>query len=345
MSRLERSTFPGFGDRRGWLTVHTLSEFVFCPRAGVIAYDNQQMDEVDSKPLRFNLDYLPDYSVALIEEAFKHQLRDLWRLVFHLLGVIAFNILLYRWGWLIGIAAGAGLLIAVGWRVADRLDKVLILVARRRRVIEALSREPVLNSQQMQRVNWWELLRAGYESEVDELVLEDESLQIAGRPWRILKKGSRRIPVVKALTPSGRDLSVPKAQHSTRIAAYCRLIERNIGVEAPFGIVIFGNTYEGWTVPNTETLQDELEAVVKIAKEQLKTVDDFASAIEPESVSICAGCLHGEPIALERRPAGNKNIRGATSQKDGKLYHSRCGDLFGWVPPHQTAKKLRLRGV
>lgn len=324
--------------------MHTLSEFVFCPRAGVIAYQNQAMDEVDVPPPRFNLDYLPDYSVALIEEALRHQLRALWRIGLQLLAVFAMTVMIFFWGWLIGLAASAGLLIAVGWRLADRLDKVLVLAARRRLAMQALSREPVQQSEQMQRVNWWELLRAGYESEVDELVLEDDSLAIAGRPWRILKKGSLRIPVVKASTPEGRDLPVPKAQHCTRIAAYCRLIEKNVGAKSPFGIVIFGSTYEGWTVPNTEKMQSELESVVGMAKEQLLKVEEHGFADEPQSTSICAGCPHGEPVLADSQQIGGPKLRGVTSQTNGKLYHSTCGEMFGWTPPHRAAQKLRLRG-
>lgn len=345
MNRLERPTFPGFGDRRGWFTVHTLSEFVFCPRAGVIAYDNQQMDEVDNPPPRLNLDYLPDYSIARIEEALQQQFRDLRRQSFRLVAVLVFAVILFNYAPLAAVAAAAGLVIVVGWQMADRLDKVLLLVARRRQAMEASAREPVPSSARMQRVNWWELLRAGYESEVDEIVLEDESLQIAGRPWRILKKGSLRIPVVKALSPKGRELPEVKAQHSTRIAAYCRLIKENVGAEAPYGIVIFGDTYEGWTVPNNDTLQEELVAVVQIARDHLKAADSLDSAIEPDSTSICTGCPHGEPFLLDRSRMGEKGSRGTTSQRNGKLYHSKCGDLFRWVPPHRSAAKLRLRGL
>jgi hypothetical protein len=28
--------------------------------------------------------------------------------------------------------------------------------------------------------------------------------------------------------------------------------------------------------------------------------------------------------------------------KDGQLYHSECGDCFGWTPPHELAKSKGL---
>ncbi|MBX3414034.1 MAG: hypothetical protein KF708_15195 [Pirellulales bacterium] len=245
MNRLETPVYPGFGDRRGWLTVHTLSEFVFCPRAGAIAYANQQMDEVDLPPPRFNLDYLPDYSLALIEEALDHQLRSFRRLGLQVLAAIIGGGLLWWGGYRLILLPIALLLLRQAVLFSQRLSNVLLLAARRRAALAAQAREPVRDSDQMQKVNWWELLRAGYESEAHELVLEDESLQLAGRPWRVLSRGSLRIPVVKALTPAGDRSPLPKPQHAARVAAYCRLLSQSVGGESPFGIVIFGSTYEG----------------------------------------------------------------------------------------------------
>lgn len=176
-----------------------------------------------------------------------------------------------------------------------------MLISRRRAAQTAQAREPVQGTDQMQRVNWWELLRAGFESEVHEFVLEDESLQLAGRPWRVLSRGSLRIPVVKALTPEGDRSPLPKPQQAARIAAYCRLLANSVGGESPFGIVIFGGTYEGWTVPNTAKLQEELEVIVARAKQQFAALSPEDDPGRPESTSICTGCPHGLPVPLDRK--------------------------------------------
>lgn len=342
MSRLE-TPFPGFGDRRGWLTVHTLSEFVFCPRAGAIAYANQQMDEVDRPAPRFNLDYLPDYSVALIEEALDQQLHSLRRLGLQVLAAVVGGGLLWWGGYRLILLPIALLLLRQAVLFSQRLSNVLLLAARRRAAHAAQAREPVRDSDQMQKVNWWELLRAGYESEAHELVLEDESLQLAGRPWRVLSRGSLRIPVVKALTPTGERSAVPKPQHAARVAAYCRLLSQSVGGESPFGIVMFGSTYEGWTVPNTTHLQAELEDIVAKAQARLVANPPGADAMSPESTSICVGCPHGEPVEVDRRDraAGNGQRHGVTG-RDGRLYHSPCGERYGWCPPHRRARELGL---
>ncbi|MBX3412416.1 MAG: hypothetical protein KF708_06995 [Pirellulales bacterium] len=343
MSRLDAVEFPGFGDRRGWLTVHTLSEFVFCPRAGVLAYAQQQMDEIDEPPPRFNLDYLPDYSLALIEQALEHQLRDLRRLgIRFAAALIALGWMFYDglWLWMLPVAA---VFATLSWRFADRLQSVMVLVSRRRSAREALDRQPIEDSDQMQRVNWWELLKAGYESEVYQHVLEDEDLKLAGRPWRVLVRGSLRIPVVMALPPNSRQAPTPGPQQCARSAAYCRLLTTCVGGESPFGIVLFGNSYEGWTVPNTPQQQAEFDLVIARARELFESLTCDDEAARPDSTSVCNGCQHGEPVTVEQgasRIAGSA-IHGATG-RDGQQYHSPCGDRFRWRPPHHKARALGL---
>jgi len=301
------------------------------------------MDEVEEPPPRFNLDYLPDYSLALIEEALQHQYRDLRRLgirfgsaLFALVALFACGL----WIWMLPVVV---LFTTLGWRFADRLDKVLILVARRRAAREALDRQPIQDSDQMQRVNWWELLRAGFESEVYEQVLEDEELKLAGRPWRVLVRGSLRIPVVKALTPERGQSPTPGPQQCARSAAYCRLLAQCVGGESPFGIVIFGNSYDGWTVPNSPQHQAELTSIVAKARELFESETCDQDAERPISTSVCNGCPHGEPTAVDRRSASENGstIRGKTG-RDGKQYHSPCGDRFGWDPPHRRARTLGI---
>lgn len=343
MSRLETPAFPGLGDRRGWLTVHTLSEFVFCPRAGAISHFTQQMDEVDSPPPRFNLDYLPEYSVALIEEALNHQLNSLRQITLRVLAAIVGGGLLFWWGYWLLLFPIAAFLLHAAPTLSQRLSDVLLLISRRRAAQTAQAREPVQGTDQMQRVNWWELLRAGFESEVHEFVLEDESLQLAGRPWRVLSRGSLRIPVVKALTPEGDRSPLPKPQQAARIAAYCRLLASSVGGESPFGIVIFGGTYEGWAVPNTAKLQEELEVIVARAKQQFAALSPEDDPGRPESTSICTGCPHGLPVPLDRKSRLTSDApRHGVTGRDGKLYHSPCGERYGWSPPHYRARQLGL---
>jgi hypothetical protein len=317
------------------VTVHTLSEFMFCNRAGAIAFAQQEMDEVDEPPKRVNLDYLPNYDIALIEEAIAAAFREIRWLVSLGVVLIAGTTFLWSRGFSFGVLTGTILLGLAGWRLIRRIRQVVIRASRRREALTAAGKEPLEALAEMQQVNWWALLRAGYESEVLDLVLYDDELQLAGRAWRVLKKGSLRIPVVKVKRPATDDLPIPKAHHCARVTAYCRLIERNIGGESPFGIVLFGDSYQGWTVPKTPVLQAELVEIVKLARSCLAGKEEV---LGPATTALCKGCPHGEPMVVSA-----ENTRsGRTSPVDGKLYQSHCGDRFAWFPPHAKAKSLRL---
>lgn len=59
-----------------WIKVRTLGEFVFCPRAGILAAEKEgNEDEPDEDPIR--LDFLPEYSLLVIEEQLALHLRAL----------------------------------------------------------------------------------------------------------------------------------------------------------------------------------------------------------------------------------------------------------------------------
>ena len=49
------------------LGVHVLTEFMFCPRAGVMEYEREREDSGEQIDRVARLDYMPDYTVSLIE--------------------------------------------------------------------------------------------------------------------------------------------------------------------------------------------------------------------------------------------------------------------------------------
>lgn len=55
-----------------------------------------------------------------------------------------------------------------------------------------------------------------------------------GKPWRLLKKGSLMIPVIRQRQGS----SEWGTQHEVRLSAYCDLIEKCTGGDAPFGVTV-----------------------------------------------------------------------------------------------------------
>ena len=49
-----------------WVRVRTLGEYVFCPRAGLQSHESAD-EEDEPTDERMNLNFLPEYSLALIE--------------------------------------------------------------------------------------------------------------------------------------------------------------------------------------------------------------------------------------------------------------------------------------
>ena len=64
-----------------WVGVHVLTEFMFCPRAGVIAFEEQRDDPGEDLDRAPRLDYLPDFEVRLIEAALQKTCAGFWNLL------------------------------------------------------------------------------------------------------------------------------------------------------------------------------------------------------------------------------------------------------------------------
>jgi hypothetical protein len=135
-------------------------------------------------------------------------------------------------------------------------------------------------------------------------------------------------------------------QHFARIAAYCHLIERCTGYRSPYGVILFGTTYKGVALRNSpaarKAFHDGLLAARQVAR-------DSRRGIEPKRPheNLCLHCPVGRPV--EYRPGltetvsagGVLPVRGAVGPEN-KLYHSRCGDRFRWLPPHERVLQLPL---
>ena len=74
-----------------WLSVHSIAEYAFCPRAGLIAYENRRTDEEEEVPSLYTL---PQYELHAIESG----LHERWQR-------------LRKWVWLIVFSAGLSVMI------------------------------------------------------------------------------------------------------------------------------------------------------------------------------------------------------------------------------------------
>jgi hypothetical protein len=178
-------------------------------------------------------------------------------------------------------------------------------------------------------VNWWSLLQANYESTRPNEMLRDTDWRLCGKPWRILKYGNLRIPVFRKRY-SGQEPEREKQihhQHQMRITAYCRLVEATEGGTSPYGIVMFGRTYDGVTVPVGQAHADRLRQTLMHVRGTLRNkVDPDA----PQRLGQCRKCPHGRPEAYHLHP---------------RYMHSDCGDRFHWTPPHEKLDQIKARAA
>ncbi|MBX9681653.1 MAG: hypothetical protein K2X38_23090 [Gemmataceae bacterium] len=322
--------------------VRTLGEFVFCPRAGLLAARREADEEPEYDEPR--LDFMPQYSLAAVEEQLAVWLSRFGRWSAGGAVLIVAGVTSVVLGVKAVAAISAVALFVLGRFWVRELAVVMRLADVRRQALQASPKEPPADASSATPVTWWELLKAGFDSVRLQEPLRDEQTGLVGSPWRVLRKGSLRIPVIKlesAHFDSGRFWIYP--QHEIRLAAYARLLEACERGESPYGVVLFGDRFEGVAVPVGKELREAVETTLPRFREALRKSATEAPPPEPPDPALCAGCPLGFPKAAteaERRSVVKK-IHGVQGN-DGKLYHSECGDGFAWRPPHRRARQKGL---
>ena len=240
-----------------WITVHTLGEFVFCPRAGLIAYDAQGTEDVDDEPLTPRVNFLPDFSLPEIElrlakevDAFDRRFRAV--AVASIVGFL---------GWFNSmplLLVGSGLGLAVGgWLLSDRVGAILVLARRREAARAARAGDPQLRCENGA-INWWQILAGGASSLAYKISLRCDEMRLIGKPWRVLRFASLRVPVIRPGSQNDELQFLVRPQHRVRLAAYAHLLSRCEGAEAPCGIVLKPGEYNGERIAMTDSLFNEL---------------------------------------------------------------------------------------
>ena len=361
-----------------WIGVHVITEFMFCPRAGLIAYELRQEDDGEDEDYleqRPDLTYLPCYDLSKIEERLNFLVEEVKRLlqkraqiilekkqqratILIILSVIAVLLLISLFA-AEGDSSGAFIIIFTYiflfiWTIKtppvdlgiDSLKyQIEILKERRKQAQSATPNEP-LESTDSEFINWWDLLAAGFESVSYREPLRDRKYRVAGRPWRVLRKGSLRIPVWRRKDENAAERRL-KAQHYARMAAYCLLIEQVEGGCSPYGIILLGDSeYKGITVS-----KERSEAAFRKGLRQARSVISESRYRDPSppDARSCLHCPNGKPCAYfegesNARPGRlNSPVNRQLSCLDRRYYHSECGDRFRWLPPHEKAAAKDLR--
>jgi hypothetical protein len=132
-------------------------------------------------------------------------------------------------------------------------------------------------------------------------------------------------------------------QHIARLAAYCHVVEVAEGGSAPYGVILFGDGYDGVTIPNTTENQQTFRQELVKARQLVEAVQKQGLMPDlPARTTVCHDCWLGWP-RKHRRGITDTQLGGRelpahrTKGEDQVIYHSICGDRFRWVPPHDLA--------
>lgn len=346
----------------GRVAVWELAEFAFCPRAGWIARRAGHTGDtfVEDDDGYGSLGFLPDYDADVLREALR---KAAGQVVFSvgLAAVLGVSLwVLHDWVWAGFLWTGVGLLLPLlyWWGVMlRRCWQVWWFL--RNTVGRAIAREVPADLDRPVEWNWWDFHRAGFQVVKPREAYVDRPLGLDGRPWRLLVRGSLRVPVFR----KHRGAASAGPPQFAALAAYSHLIGVCERAESPFGVILFPDRWTVLVVPAGHAVPPTPVTVERYRR----TLADPCPPPEPaNALSRCRGCPHGEPheLVLDRPPSWTDRHAGRDTSaspppsirvidgrsvapfpalaNNGSRYHSLCGDLFRWVPPHDGAVRLAL---
>lgn len=326
------------------LGVHVLSQFVFCPRAGVCSYEARQ-EVADDEPSPAQLDLLPRYDIHDIENAFSEGVTRLTLIVSAMLFFLAAGYYMAMncapWlSWMLPVIA-----LPFGVSAVPVVEHLFDLSGRHRAFTMAKASEPDPDCEENQPVHWFAMLKAGFMS-VSYHRLTHERWKLEGRPWRVLRRGNLRIPVF--FQPETDERLHPK--HLAKVAAYCHLLQAVENYESPYALVLKENSLEGLAVPYNARSRKVFHEVLRLARRTLRDQNESRKPPAPEQISLCSGCPYGKPRRY--RPGETDEVQTRLSlpvfvlaDQTETIHHSLCGDRFRWMPPHKDALAKTLQPI
>ena len=320
------------------VSVHALGQFVFCERAGVMADASDAPDRVEDIAA---LDYLPKYELHAIERELGK--RSTWLAVGGVLTLLSFVSVIALRPWLGAPVTwwSVGGMLGFGGLSLWTLSSVLTLAERLRAARQAAAASPPDQLDTEFPVHWWRLLADGWESSVCQEPYLDENLELVGSPWRVLRRGNLRVPVIRSTD----DDQIVRTKHRVRLAAYCSLLQACEGGESPYGVVIFAGEYDGIAIPVSERNHGWIERVLDRLRERVQRPENAA---EPVSFTRCGGCPFAVPRPYVAGQSETVTAEGEvvppfpTRDRHAAWRHSDCGDRYRWTPPHNRASVLGM---
>lgn len=345
-SGLERTPRGGISSWQDRMSVHVLGQFAFCNRAGIYSAENGDETDLDEPQPQWG--YLPNFDLERIEEQLAKLIRQssllLVLVVVMILGMVGGVAIQDRrifYPALVGALACSVYLINTG-------GGVIKLMWRRAAARRAERREPDPTIDRIEPVNWWSLLKAGFDPVAYQRQFRHPHLPLEGSPWRVLERGSLRIPAIKS---GARKLGDAKhtiyPKHELRLAAYAVLLEATEHVQVPYGLVFPADSHLGLAVPITASMRERVAEQLERANDLLvRSQRGESDPRPPQDRNRCASCRLGQPVPLsdsEIRSIKKSRARLLVlTDKSDRTFHCACGDRFGSAPPHGQIIALGL---
>ena len=339
--------------------VHTLSESVFCPRAGTISHEQGNTDSgIDTGFV--DLSYSPDYDIDLMKEELGKIVR---RVENFSLGLIGGTFATIVFGLSSKPFLGLLCLVIFISAAAFVVPRLCINVMRYRHIKKRLvdyerknKQRPDLEKLGVEKIPWYSLLKY-FDVEKCHDILKDKELGIQGKPWKLLHHKRVTLPVFFCRPPkaaaerSNDPTRWLQKKHFVRMRAYCHLIEKNTGQHSSCGVILFAGSLDAVAIKfwQDEAAERQLKESVAIAHETLEEFKQSGS-VGLRTANPCVRCRFGFPKIYQ--------LNEATVRKDGKPVrpklhqffvrgylkkrHSVCGDFFEWTPPHERAVELDI---
>ncbi len=316
------------------IDVHSLGQFEFCPRAGIIAVErNEEKPESDGFTFP-NLSFTPSFDFEQLKAQYHETQKQLigsgalavaYALVLMAMGTVFGNSKWFYWLVEIPIIYYVVLRVQMFGKLLKDFDSH---ESAKPRKIEDGSRFVF-------EVNWWELVKAGYEIIEPAKHYYSSSLGLVGLPFRVLTASSR-IPVIKSYS-SKHQLS---SSQRLRLAAYAELISSSEGSECNWGVVIFNDTKKGFAVPIESTDRRKVARCLREFRELIASVRQGHESPKT-SPNSCTRCPLNRPRTY-REGVTETVLDGRKLPAflpDGAKSHCDCGDRFRWTPPQFAFEK------
>lgn len=317
-------------DQKPRISVHALSEFVFCPRAGLLAFESAPEDPGHDLGAQ-RLDFAPNYLVGALQKEFVQLLAIAVALT--VTAVVA-TVFCWRSDFSFGRFAGLGIVYAFFKLTPPIFVDLIRVSAALFRATVSSAREPDLSNPEDERIGWWQLVSAGYDVTVSNK-LHDAEANIGGNPWRLMIMGRTVVPVFLRRSADTEQL---RTKHRVRMNAYCRLLTL-AGNESPFGVILDYGTEKCWIVKPTSASWQQALSHLESFRRAIAQATIKSQPVEPNNPSICRGCPWGEPTTVPPTEplatCSGIQLSPHWIASGSTRFHSICGDRFRWTPIHE----------